>query len=87
MAISVGFEPSQEHSSSAKELIRPSRVPTPSPKSSSIVVLLTPQPRTKVANLLSETINNSTVPKPMIISFHYTVLIYYIFDIFLMYLV
>ena len=27
----LGFEPSQEHSSSAKGIIRPSRVPTPTP--------------------------------------------------------
>jgi len=28
----LGFEPSQEQSSTAKGIIRPSRVPTPTPK-------------------------------------------------------
>jgi hypothetical protein len=38
----LGFEPSQEQSSTAKGIIRPSRVPTPTPKFVLTIILFMP---------------------------------------------
>ena len=64
----LGFEPSQEQSSTAKGIIRPSRVPTPTPKFRLTIILFIPYKRVKLYNKARDGINKSTIPEPVIIT-------------------